>query len=181
MAVAMVVVAGMSVAVRAEEPAKKELTKAEVEKIIKDGITAFRKDIVSDDEATRVKAFDRVMPDKEFMVKLFGKEDGELLWPDIEKYLGEMRKETVEFKKELEPMGDIKEIELINARDEGEALKYAELLKIIPKEIPVYRAVITDQKGAGGSSSYLVVDGKFRWFRGIEAAPEVLADKKAGK
>ncbi len=161
-----------------EEAEKKELSKAEVEKIITDGILEFRAGMVSEDEATRIKTLNRVLPDKEVMVKLFGKKDGELLWSVLKKGVEEMRKHTGEFKKEMEHSSGVKKIELINVREDDVSGRYGEVLGVIPKEVPVYRAVIDYEKGTAGSSSYLVVDGKFRWFQGLEMMPRVLRKKK---
>ncbi len=155
-------------------------TKAGIKEVIRKGILDFREKMGADEEKTRIKVFDRVMPDEALLKKLFGK-DARYIWPVLKKGLEHMRQNTARFKEEFDRTGKIRAIELINVREMDVSGRYRKVLKVIPKEIPVYRAIATYDKGGGGSSSYLVVDGKFRFVRGLEAMYEHILKQKEKK
>ena len=100
------------------------------EEMIQKGIMSFRKDMTSEDEDVRKKAFDL---------------------PMIEQGLGQMRENTISLKQELDKSGPIQSVELIDVRKKDEAGIYEDLIKIIPENIPLYRAITKDEQGSSGS------------------------------
>jgi len=148
------------------------------QKIVREGILAFRKAMRSQDEKVRIQAFDATMPDEKLLQKLFGK-DAAVLWPLLEKNLQAMRKNTARLKAELDGSGEIKEVKLTDVRKKDVSGRFQAVLTAIPKDMPVYIAVLKYEKGSGGSSSYLVVDGKMRWVGGLEGMHAYLLKRKS--
>lgn len=150
--------------VAGEAPAKK----VNVDKQVREGILRFHKEMRSDDEKVWIAAFDRVMVDKALLEKLFGK-DAALVWPDLAKVRAGNRKNAARLKGKLDGDGDVKSVKLINLR-KGKLSGFFVLVPImIPKDVPVYRAVLKCEKGSGEVGSYLLVDGRVRWVPRLEA------------
>jgi antitoxin component YwqK of YwqJK toxin-antitoxin module len=158
-------------------PAQAAREAGAAEKAVRAGIIRFRKEICSDDEKVRIAAFDRAFVDKKLSVKLFGK-DGARVWPKMAEGVKMMRASTAQLKKELDVKGEVKAVKLVDVRKEGGAGRYRQVLTMIPKDIPVYRAVVESEKRTSGSSTYLLVDGKMRWFPGIEGIARSIARLK---
>ncbi len=156
------------------------LTEEQTVAIVRKGLIEFRRNMRSENEKTRIEAFDKVMPNKELLRSLFD-DDAGILWPQLEKALERMRSNSHRFKDEFDRQGDAVEIELIDVRKKDVSGRYKDVLKAIPNDIPVYRAIVRYKKGAGGSSSYLVVDRKMRFVRGLEEMHRFIREKKAGK
>jgi hypothetical protein len=151
--------------------------KPDAEKQVRAGIIKFRTELRSDDEKVRMAALDRGMVDKKLVEKLFGK-PGAQLWPRMAKMVEMMRGNTARLKKELDEQGQIKKVQLIDVRKKDISGRYRQVLTMIPKDIPVYRAVIDAEKRTSGSSSYLLVDGVMRWFPGLESIARSIAKLK---
>ncbi len=161
----------------ATESTTKPTTKPTTEGLIRKGIIAFRDGMVSEDEAVRQRAFDQFMPRKSDFQAMFG-DDSDLIWKDIEKQLGFMRKNTARFKKEFDGKGKIQKVELINVRKNDSSGRYAELIKAIPIEIPLYRAVVRYKAGAGGCSTYVVINGRAMHINGLEGMHKEIVRRK---
>jgi hypothetical protein len=164
----------------AKTDVKKKLTKKQVEAIIVKGIRDFRTSMLSDDKKVRIKAFDLVMPDKKLMRTLFG-DDAKFFDPLLEKGLADMRSKTYRFKKEFESSGAIKKLKLNNLRDPSPSGLYGEVLKVIPGKTPVYQAVATYETRGGISSGHLVIGGRYRFVRGLDAMNDYIQKEKRKK
>jgi len=152
-------------------------TKPATEDLIRKGIIAFRDGMMSEDEAVRQKAFDQFMPKQSDFQAIFGDDSG-LVWNLIEKQLKFMRENTDKFKEEFDRKGKIQEVELINEREHDISKRYVELIKAIPKDIPLYRAVIKYEKGTGGSSTYVVIQGRAMHISGLESMHKEIIKRK---
>jgi len=150
------------------------------DEIVKAGIMQFHERMRSDDPKVRDKEFDAVMPDKKTIEKLFG-DDANLVWPRLSEGMKQMRASSDKAKEEFDRQGKIISIEVIDLRKDDASGRYRRLLQMIPKDIPVYRAVMKYEKGSGGSSSYLVIDGNMRFVRGLEGIAEFIDERNKAK
>lgn len=146
------------------------------DEIVKAGILQFHERMRSDDPKVRDKEFDTVMPDKKTLETLFG-DDANLIWPRFSEAMKQMRASSDKAKEEFDRQGKIVSVELIDVRKDDASGRYRRVLQMIPKDIPVYRAVTKYEKGSGGSSSYLVIDGKMRFVRGLEGIAEFIDEQ----
>jgi hypothetical protein len=162
----------------AEEP--KTADQKPPEEIVKAGILQFYERMQSDDAKVREQEFDDVMPDEKVIKRLFG-DDSDLLWPRLTFVLKEMRSRTAKMKMESERQGNIKSIEVIDVRKDDASGSYKRVLEMIPKDIPVYRAVIKHEKGTIGASAYVVIDGHMRLIRSLDKLPTLIDDLKKAK
>jgi hypothetical protein len=71
--------------------------------------------------------------------------------------------------------GEVRQVEEIDARKDE---KYRPVLAMIPKDVLVCRAKVTREQGTSGSSTFLLIDGRWVWFRGLEAIPAFLEKMK---
>jgi hypothetical protein len=163
---------------RAEE--SKSDTKVAPDEIVKSGILRFHEQMRSADVKIREKAFDDVLADKKLLEKLLG-EDANLVWPRIAETIPRMRSSTDKGKEQLDRQGDIKSVEVIDLRKSDSLGRFTRVLEVIPKDIPVYRAVIKFENATGGMSSYLVVDGRMRFVQGLETLPDLIDREKKAK
>lgn len=163
---------------RAEDAEKPE--KPTPEEIVTAGIRQFHDRMRSPDPEVRKKEFDEAMADRKVIEKLFG-DNARLVWPRYEDGLKTMRERMDKGREEFDRKGEIRSVELIDVRKNDVSGRYQRVLQLIPKDIPVYRAVVTYEKGSGGSSSYLVLDDRMWIVRGLEVAPKLIdGDKPAG-
>lgn len=149
------------------------------EEIISAGIRWFDEQIRSSDAMVREQAFDAIMVDRGLVEKLLGKKAAETAWPRLEGRLNAMRATTEQGKDQLEQKGKLNRLQLVDLRKQDENGQYRKVIQRIPPEIPIYRAVFYYENGSAGSSTYLVVDGKMRLFRGLERVVEALENPKA--
>ncbi len=147
------------------------------EELIRNGIKDFHKGMTSEDEAIRKEAFDKFMPKQADLKALFG-EDAELIWPMLQKGLEFMKKNTIKFKEEFDQKGEIKEIKLIDVRKNDVSGRYKELIKVVPSSIPLYRAITKGENRSGGSSTFVVVNGRAMHIRGLESIYEEIVKSK---
>lgn len=142
-------------------------------KIIEDGIQQFYRDVVSDDEQVSKKAVQNFLIDEAGLQALHGKEKGSQMWSIMAK-LFENPEVLQKMKQEITQKGAIKKIELIDVRKDDASGRYKQILAVIPADIPVYRAIITTDKGAAGSSSYVIINNQVRFVRGLDSKLETL-------
>lgn len=150
------------------------------EEIVKAAITQVHAGIASTDPAAQKKAVEILLPDAKTMQKLFG-DDAKLIVPTMEKFNQEMRDSISEIREEFTKTGAIKKIELTDCRKEKDQTAYKKLFETIPKDIPVFNYHIEYERGASGGGCYVVLDGKARFIKGLESAPEFIAKQKAEK
>lgn len=144
----------------AEDPAK----------IAEEGIRQFYRDAVSDDEKVRVAALKNYFVDEATLQKLVGKEDGTRVWSFVGKKL-EAPRAVAGMKSEIESKGAIQSVQLHDLRKDPAS---ADKVKWLAADIPIYRAVIKTEKTTGGSSAYIVIDNKVRYFQGLDRLPELV-------
>jgi len=125
------------------------------------------------------KAIDEFFPIKKDLEVLFPK-DAELLWKLIgnarERYLNSSEQLAAEFKRK----GKLQKVEVYNVRKQDVSGRYQKILKTLPKEIPIYRIVTTNETRGGGSSSFLWIDGRWIWYRGLEGTSRLVEGLKNG-
>jgi hypothetical protein len=156
----------------ADEP----LSDEKARELVEAGIREFRTAMRSDDPAIRKAALDKVLPDKKSMRQLLGGM-GTKIWPLMEPALQQLRDNSDRIKEEFDKQGDIESVELIDQR-----IKSKQQLKLIPKEVPVYRAVVKTASGGGGSGSYVILEGRMVWVKSLESIPEMVKQlEKQGK
>lgn len=147
--------------------------KATIEKTIRDGIVAWRTGLASEDEAKQLATLKDTNPTLQDLKALVG-DKAELIWPPMHKWLSMMEKDTDGLRKEMARHGEIRKIRLIDVRSDTSTKRYQRILDMIPKTIPVYRAVIHYSKGSAGTGTFLLIDGRFKVIRGLEAIPEMI-------
>ena len=154
-------------------------TGTSMEEIVVEGIKRFDQRMRSADQTVREQEFDAVMGDRKVIEALFGG-DARHIWPRYEQGLKAMRASTDRLKEQFERSGPIKSIEAIDVRA-GNSPALERVLKMLPKDVPIYRAAITYEKSSVGTSAYVVIDGKMRLIRGLESFPDIIEREKASK
>lgn len=92
-----------------------------------------------------------------------------------------MRASSDKAKEEFARRGKIVSIEVIDVRKDDGSGRYRRVLEMIPKDIPIYRAVTKYEKNSAGSSTYLVIDGRMRFVRGLEGIAEFIDQQRKAK
>jgi len=137
------------------------------------GIRQFYTDVVSTDDKVSRDAIKAFVIDESGLQTLFGKDDGTKLWTMLSR-LFENPGVLQSMRQEIANKGAIKKIELIDVRKDDASGRFKEILTKIPKDIPVFRALITTEKGESGSSAYVVINNQVRFIKGLESLAEVL-------
>ena len=150
------------------KPADSQKDEAELKKSLEGFHKAFGAG--SDDE--KRKALAALLIDWPQLDLLFSR-DADRIWS----VYGRVRKRYLEHVDEFEypvPAGVPVEIELIDVRQKDPSNGYRQVLAVIPKDIPVYRALFKHERGSSGSGTYLKVKGRWCWFQGLESIPALL-------
>ena len=125
----------------------------------------------------RVAALRRILPTIADLEVLFPGQ-GEKLWAMMGPHVDRMVEHIDDVAAELS-RHEWTEIEPIDIRRNDDSGPYADVLKGIPMEIPVFRIVKRSEGSTSGSSSYLFINNRWVWIKGLEMIPEVLADDSA--
>ena len=147
--------------------------------IVRDGVMKFENGIASDDESVRIATVDEFIANEQHLNKLFGEDGGKALWEKIGPQLQQIREHTDMFQKQVLQNGRIVDVEVINVREDNSSDRYEAVLGVIPDDIPVFRVVKEYDGTTAGSSSYVVMDGKMVFVRGLEGMQEYLQQQKA--
>lgn len=149
------------------------------EQLICDSIKALDVSLRDEDEAVRIDAYRRLLPNQELMAKLFGETNGKKLWEGMEPALKKMLTMTERSKEATVAMGALLDVKVRNCREQdAEVQGYDEVLKMIPADVAVYNAAIQFEQGVVVAGSYVVVDNKVHWLRGLEQYPKILKATK---
>lgn len=132
--------------------------------------------VVSADAAERGTVIDEMWPNRKDVDILFP-DHAEKLTRFLELAKSRMKKQVEnapekELQEERERRRNVRKIETINVRINDKSGRFKAILKIIPPDVPVYRIV---EKGGGGSSTYLFLNGRWIHFMGLESVPEILS------
>jgi hypothetical protein len=140
-------------------------------------IRALHKGMESETEEDQLKALRAVLPTRKDIEILFPK-DVEKLWPPLDQGLRDMEKNVSKVAKELRKGGRVTEVKTINIRTGREAESYKDVLEMIPKEIPAFDYSIKKEDGASGGGTYLYVQERWIFLRGLEGIPKFLKKQK---
>lgn len=157
---------------KVEEKSNKEL----VEK----AITEFIENCISDDEETRIAAIKKMLPTEEHCHRLFGEDDGSVIYEELAPRLEAMKEANAQVKKEFERNGALREIKVEDVRQapESDRKPFDDVLSMIPEDIAVFTCVQYWAEGVSGTSSFLVIDKKVIFFRSFEDVPFFLKSLK---
>ncbi len=141
------------------------------QQMVREAYRKFEKGIQSDDEEERVKAIEEMLPKKEHLEKLFGKEDAEVLWKAFQPTFKQMKENTESFSEQF--MEVAIEVDVDDIRLSGEGM-YTSLLEVIPKEVYAYEIVVTYIEGGAGAGTYFVIGEEVCFIQGADAIPDYL-------
>ena len=127
----------------------------------------------------RKKALKAILPTKADIKVLFP-EDADMLWSKLEAYYKNMIRHIDEVADEL-TRREWTKIKTIDVRKSDVSKRYEKVLKIIPKNIPVFRVIKESKQGSAGSSSYLFINGRWIHIQGLEEIPEIIDQIKNKK
>jgi hypothetical protein len=125
----------------------------------------------------RKDALLRILPAKADMQVLFP-EHADKLWPRMEPHHKAMLAHVDEVATEL-TRDQWVEIEAIDVRRKDDPGRYKAVLKMLPKDIPVFRVVKRGKRHTTGSGSYLYVRKHWVFLRGLEGVPRGIEMLKA--
>ncbi len=140
--------------------APRRLTEPQAKALAEREISRFLRDICSENEATRVQAVERIMPDESFLKSLFGKGTPEV-WAFVSKVRDEARKGTANMKREVYGDGQSLDLDLIN---NNEWQNYKD--KPLPAGVWVYTASWRFNQGC----DVVVVGRRVAMFREFHVA-----------
>ena len=151
--------------------------------LVRKAIDRFHQGMCSNDESLRIAEFDKIMPTKHHFVRLFGEEDGAQLWTLYEPRRNEMRENTEKLKEQFESAGALVDVAVSDTRSADKSLggRFASVLESIPEDIPMFEALVRSEKRTSGSSSYLVIDRKVVFMRGLDRMQRYLEKQKQGE
>jgi hypothetical protein len=141
-------------------------------------VVDWQENMFSDDIDVRVATLDRMWPSSSDVAALFPANAEKLSqFLDAVKKRAKKRLETAPAEalaREREKLKSIRNVKTIDARAEDTSRSHEKVLRMIPKEVPVYRVVIQYEKGAAGSSSYIYVNDHWIHFQNFTSLPEIL-------
>jgi len=120
----------------------------------------------------RQTALKRILPTQADLETLFPGH-GEKLWGMLGPRLRQMVENIDEVAAELTRQ-EWTQIEPIDVRQKDDSGRYEQVLGTIPKDIPVFRIVTRSNASAAGSSSYLLINDRWVFIRGLEGIPKVI-------
>ena len=140
-------------------------------------LRSFYKNMQSTVEEEQLKTVRSVFATRKDLEILFPK-DVETLWPLLDEVQQELEKHLAEVTKELQKGGAVTGVKAINIRKDPEAETYKEVLAMIPKDIPAFDYVVTKEKGSSGGGTYLYVQNRWIFLRGLSGIPKFLKRQK---
>ncbi|MCJ8331459.1 MAG: hypothetical protein HRT89_05040 [Lentisphaeria bacterium] len=158
----------------AEENKAKDYAKS-----LSNRLKEFHKEMGDKSIDVQKKALQDILPRKADLKILFPK-DADMLWKKLEAHYKNLIKHIDKVAAELTGREWTK-IRAIDVRENDVSERYGEVLKLIPKNIPVFRVVKKSKKGSAGSSSYLFLDERWIHFQGLEVIPEIISQKETKK
>jgi hypothetical protein len=145
---------------------------------LRNAVVTRQKNMFSDDAKVRLATVDAMWPSAKDMRILFPKHAEKLgRIFDASKNLLKKRIESTtaeELARQRERRGSIRRVKTIDVRVDDASRRHQKVLKIIPKNVPVYRIVIAYEKTTAGSSSYLYLNGRWVHFQRFSEIPEIL-------
>lgn len=138
----------------------------------------FHAEMADPSAEVRKKALTGFLPSRKDMEILFPKDVG-LFWKQLAAHNKRMTEHVDEIAREV-TKEKWTEIEAIDVRERDEAGTYKSVLAIIPKDIPVFRAIRRSEKRSSSSSSYLFIEGRWIHLQGLEKIPSIILHSKKG-
>jgi hypothetical protein len=155
------------------DPVHQEEQVVDYAESLKNVVKKFLEDMRNDSLEIKKKALKDILPVKSDLQILFP-QYAEMLWSKLEPILQDMMLYVDEVSNELTKDEWI-EIETIDVRKKDGSKRFVDVLKMLPRDIPVFRVVERSKKGtAAGSSSYLYVNDRWIFLRGLDMIPEVI-------
>ena len=145
------------------------------EDMVRESVKNFNEGIRSTDEVTRLSALNKILPTKANLVEIFGETAGVNVWEKIQPALDEMRENSEAFRDEVSRGGNLIEISVIDSRDDGVEFEG------ISDDIPIYQVVKRFESRTSGSSSYLILDGRVVFIRGLEKMARYVKSEQANE
>jgi hypothetical protein len=139
---------------------------------------AWQKGLSSDKKEEREKTLRSMLPTKADVAHLFPKH-ADKLWPQFDQMNQLLLKNVDPVAKEVAG-GEAAKVTAIDLQKE-DAKKpgtHHRLLTMIPGDVPVYRIVRQRQRGPSGSGTYVFLNNRWIWIRGLEGVPEVIDQLK---
>ncbi|HMO36322.1 MAG TPA: hypothetical protein PKA06_09785 [Gemmatales bacterium] len=141
---------------------------------IEDTYRSWVRELLTNNKLQQEKTIKSMLPDQRDIEYLFPRYASRL-WPIIEN----SRKQTVSNADKLvqafAKAGRVTNIKVVNIREnEKKQEVFAEVLKILPKEVPICDLVVGFEKSSTVSGTYLFVHGRWIWFQALETLPPVL-------
>jgi hypothetical protein len=97
------------------------------------------------------------------------------LWPIFEQHRKQMLENVDKFAQGFTGAGPVTGIKVTNLREsEKRREEYAELFKMIPKDVPVCELLISFERSSTNQSAYIYVNGRWIWFQGIQTLPALI-------
>jgi len=135
-------------------------------------LTDFHARMADPSTEVKKKALADLQPSRQDMETLFPKHV-DLFWERLAVYHKSMIEHVDEVARKV-TKEEWTEIEAVDVRKRDEAGIYKNVLAIIPKDIPVFRAIRRSQKRSSSSSSYLFIKGRWIHVRGLEMIPNII-------
>ena len=143
--------------------APKKQSDEEMAEMVRQSILKMHKDMQTEDEAARQKAFDQFAPRESDMILLYGEEEGKKKWEDYGKFIAMVRQNTDKLQAEFARHIPITKIEIANVRTNETSGAHQEgwCEKVAPG-VPMYEAITRydEGRGASGSYPYFIIDGR---------------------
>ena len=139
-------------------------------------LTDFHAKLADPSTEVKKKALAGILPTKADMAILFPRHVG-LFWERLQAHNKSMLEHADEVAREV-TKEKWTEIEAIDVRKRDKLGIYKNVLAIIPKDIPVFRAIRRSKKRSSSSSSYLFIKGRWIHVRGLEMIPNIILHSK---
>ena len=148
---------------------------------LKKSLQAFHEKMKDDSRDVRKKALEGILPTKADVKTLFPKH-ADAIWGFLDRHNKQMIAHVDEVTAELNRHEWI-DFETIDVRKLDVSGRYGNVLKVLPKKIPIFRVIKKAKSSSAGSSSYLFLNGRWIHFQSIESVPDLVKqlEKKGNK
>ncbi|HTT84842.1 MAG TPA: hypothetical protein VMF67_15305, partial [Rhizomicrobium sp.] len=141
---------------------------------LEDAYRAFHAGMASAKKEEQIKALKAILPTRKDIEVLFSKH-ADIVWKDEQAQQKLLREHYADVAREVTRKGAIKRIVKHDVRAEKDpSTGYKRVLAMIPRDIPIYTIDVFKEQASGGTGAFLLVNGRWIFFKGIEAMPEII-------
>jgi hypothetical protein len=141
---------------------------------IEEAYRAWHKGLASRNKLEQEKTFKSMLAEQRDIDFLFPRYASKL-WPIIEQTRKQSISNLDKFAQAFTGAGGVTGIKVTNLREsEKKREEYADLFKMIPKDVPVCELLVSYERSSASHGAYIYVNGRWIWFQAIQTIPDLI-------